>query len=62
MKLHYDFFIGIFLGIIILDYCKLRINSWKNIKFSHDAKDKKKIKSMNRKSDLILSQFEQGLI
>ena len=59
---HYQLFIGIVLGVLIYDYVKLRINSWKRIKVNIDRKDKKEIKSMNRKSDKILNQFQKGLI
>ena len=59
---HYQLIIGIVLGVLIYDYVKLRINSWKRIKVNIDRKDKKEIKSMNRKSDKILNQFQKGLI
>ena len=59
---HYQLIIGIVLGVLIYDYVKLRINSWKRIKVNIDRKDKKEIKSMNRKSDKILNHFQKGLI
>lgn len=59
---HYQLIIGIVLGVLIYDYVKLRINSWKRIKVNIDRKDKKEIKSMNRKSDKILNQFQKGLV
>ena len=59
---HYQLIIGIVLGVLIYDYVKLRINSWKRIKVNIDRKDKKEIKSMTRKSDKILNQFQKGLI